>query len=251
MRIASVAATVVSIPRRRALKTAYGVSPDTRTVVVKMQTDESVVGWGQTVAPAPWGGVSAEVVKLQIDNWLAPALLGEDPFNIESLHQRMKAALRGAENAVTALDFALWDIKGRALGVPVWQLLGGRVNRGALLHGFVEREEPAAMAARIDELAADGWRWFKTKIGFGVREDLAWYSQLRGLVADDMVFQLDGNTGYTLGAAAQALPEMERMGGVALFEQPVRYLDEMAALAKRLETPLQADELTESPRSVY
>ena len=98
MKIASIAATVVSIPRRRALKTAYGVSPDTRTVVVKMQTDEGVIGWGQTVAPAPWGGASVEVVKLQIDSWLAPALLGEDPFNIESAASTHEGgAARGGE----------------------------------------------------------------------------------------------------------------------------------------------------------
>ena len=251
MKIAAVTASIVSIPRRRALKTAYGISPDTRTVVVKMQTDEGVIGWGQTVAPAPWGGDSAEAIKLQIDRYLVPALIGEDPFNIERLHQRMNEALRGAKNAVTALDFALWDIKGLALDVPVCQLLGGRVNRGAVLHAFVEREEPAAMAARIDELAAAGWRWFKTKIGFGVAEDLLWYSRLRELVDADIVFQLDGNTGYTLGAAVQACTQIERMGGVALFEQLVRYLDEMAALARRVETPLQADELTADARSVY
>ncbi len=251
MKIAAVTATIVSIPRRRALKTAYGVSPTTHTVVVKMQTDAGITGWGQTVAPAPWGGESAAGIKLQIDRYLAPALIGEDPFHIERLHQRMNDALRDAQNALTALDFALWDIKGLALDVPVHQLLGGACGPGALLHAFVEREEPERMAERLAELAAEDWRWFKTKIGFGVAEDLLWYSRLRELVAADIVFQLDGNTGYTLGAAVQACTQMERMGGVALFEQPVRYLDEMAALARRVEAPLQADELTANPRSVY
>ena len=251
MKISRVAASVVCVPRSRALKTAYGVSPSTNTVVVKVDTDEGISGWGQTVAPAPWGGDSAEVIKLQIDRYLGPALLGQDPFFIEALHMRMKAALRDANNAATALDFALWDIKGRALDVPVHQLLGGACMPGARLHAFVERDEPERMAARIDELAAQGWRYFKTKIGFGVQEDLLWYSRLREVVADDMVFQLDGNTGYTLGAAVQALTRMEAIGGVALFEQPVRHLDEMAALASRLTTPLQADESTSGPRSVY
>ena len=237
MKISGVTATIVRIARSRALKTTYGVSPSTNTVVVKVDTDAGVSGWGQTVAPAPWGGDSAEVIKLQIDRYLAPALLGEHPFYIERLHQRMAEALRGASNAATALDFALWDIKGLALDVPAHQLLGGACQAGALLHGFVERDEPDKMAARIDELAADGWRYFKTKIGFGVDEDLRWYNRLRERVADDIQFQLDGNTGYTLGAALQSLTELERMGGVALFEQPVRHLDEMAVLATRLKTP--------------
>ena len=252
MKITRIVATIVNISRSRDLATAYGVSTTTNTVVVQVYTDDGITGVGQTVAPAPWGGDTVETVKHHIVDCLQPVLLGEDPFNIERLHQRMYQAQRGAANATTALDFALWDIKGKALGVPVYQLLGGACSAGAVLHGFVEREEPAQMAERIAELAGGGWTWFKTKIGFGVAEDIAWYSQLRELVGDGVVFQLDGNTGYTLGDAVHACRALERMGAVALFEQPVRYLDEMAVLAARLETPLQADESTGGgPRSVY
>ncbi len=251
MKISEVSATIVNIARRRALKTAYGSSPRTNTVVVQMRTDEGITGIGQTVAPAPWGGDTAEAIKHHIERYLAPALLDEDPFNIERLHQKMFQALRGANNAITALDFALWDLKGKAFGVPVYQLLGGACMPGAVLHGFVEREDPQPMAARIEELAATGWSWFKTKIGFGIAEDLAWYQQLRELLAPGLQFQLDGNTGYTLREAVQVLTQLESLGGIALFEQPVRHLDEMALLAARLNTPLQADEATTGPRSVY
>ena len=251
MKITKVIATIVNIPRRRALKTVYGVSPTTNTVVVQVLTNEGITGIGQTVAPAPWGGDTAEAIKITIEAYLQPTLLGEDPFNIERLFMRMHKAMRGANNAITALDFALWDIKGKALAVPVYQLLGGVCMPGAVLHAFVEREAPEAMAERIDELAAEGWNWFKTKIGFTVDEDVAWYGKLRDSVADSIRFQLDGNTGYTLGDAVQALTQLEAMGSVGLFEQPVRHLDEMAVLATRLRTPLQADEATSGPRSVY
>ena len=103
----------------------------------------------------------------------------------------------------------------------------------------------------MQELAAAGWTWFKTKIGFGVDEDQAWYEKLRANVDEKLRFQLDGNTGYTLGEAVHGLTRLEKLGGIALFEQPVRHLDEMAVLAARLTTPLQADEALTSPRSVY
>ncbi|MCY3866019.1 MAG: mandelate racemase/muconate lactonizing enzyme family protein [Chloroflexi bacterium] len=252
MKIADVTSTIVNISRSRDLATAYGVSTGTNTVVVQVRTDDGITGIGQTVAPAPWGGDAVEVVKHQIDQYLAPALTGEDPFNIERLHITMFQALRPAVNARTALDFALWDIKGKALGVPVYQLLGGACMPGAVCHGFVERDEPQAMAARIEALNAEGWTWFKTKIGFTVDEDVMWYSQLLDLVGDNIRFQLDGNTGYTLGDAVHALTQLERLGGVALFEQPVEHLDEMAHLATRLATPLQADESTGGgPRGVF
>ena len=251
MKITDIQCTIVNIDRSRDLATAYGVSTATNTVVVQARTDDGITGLGQTVAGGAWGGDAVEVVKHQIERYLAPALIGEDPFDIERLHIRMFQALRTAINARTALDFALWDIKGKALNVPVYQLLGGACMPGAVCHGFVERESPRQMADRIAEMRADGWTWFKTKIGFTVDEDLAWYAELRERVDDDIRFQLDGNTGYSLGDAVAALTGMERMGGVGLFEQPVRHLDEMAILASRLITPLQADEATSSPRSVY
>ncbi|MDE2853489.1 MAG: hypothetical protein OXN88_04900 [Chloroflexota bacterium] len=253
MKITGISSTIVNISRSRDLATAYGISSGTDTVIVQMRTDDGITGIGQTVSPGAWGGDTVETIKHHIDDRLAPVLIGEDPFNIEGNHQRMFQAHRTAANARTALDFALWDIKGKALGLPVYELLGGACMPGAVCHGFVEREEPQAMAARIQEMtAADGWTWFKTKIGFTVAEDFAWYRQLRDLVGDEIRFQLDGNMGYTLGDAVQALTALERLGGVALFEQPVRYLDEMAHLATRLETPIQADESTGGgPRSVY
>ena len=253
MKITRVSTTIVNIARSRDLATAYGVSTTTNTVVVQVYTDDGITGIGQTVAPGAWGGDTVETVRHHIDDRLGPALIGEDPFNIEGLHQRMFQAHRAGVNARTALDFALWDIKGKALGVPVFELLGGACMPGAVCHGFVEREEPAAMAARIEELTArDGWSWYKTKIGFTADEDVKWYTKLRELVSDAVRFQLDGNTGYTLGDAVRACTRLERLGGVALFEQPVRHLDEMAHLLTRLETPLQADESTGGgPRSVY
>ena len=251
MKITEVRSTIVAIQRRKALKTTYGASPNTVTVVAQVFTDEGITGIGQTVAPAPWYGKSAEAIKSDIDRFLQPAIVGSHPFDIERLFITMNQALREAHYAITAIEYALWDIKGKALGVPVYQLLGGACMPGARLHAFVERESVEETAQNIDKLSSEGWTWFKTKIGFGVREDLAWYRDLRDTVGDHAQFQLDGNTGYMLGEAIQVLTQMEKMGGVALFEQPVRYLDEMAVLATRVTTPLQADEALTGPRSAY
>jgi muconate cycloisomerase len=251
MKIVDLRSTIVAIKRRRSLKTSYGESPSTITVVVQVFTDEGITGIGQTVAPSPFFGDTAEAIKVNIDKYLRPVVIGQDPFDIERLFNMMYQSLRGTRYPITAVEFALWDIKGKALNVPVYQLLGGKCRAGIPLHAFAERMSADETAARVKALAAEGWTWFKTKIGFGVEEDLAWYRDLRRAVGDKVKFQVDGNTGYTLGEAVQALTQMERMGGLALVEQPVRYLDEMAVLATRLETPLQADEALTGPRSVY
>lgn len=251
MKIADVRSTIASLERRRPLNTSYGESPCTTTVVVQVYTDEGITGIGQTVAPAPFYGDTAEAIKANIDKYLRPAVLGENPFDIERLFDLMYRSLRGGRYPITAVEYALWDIKGKALGVPVYQLLGGRCRAGSPLHAFMGRTSVEETVERIEELVEQGWTWFKSKIGFGLKEDLAWYQAVREAVGDKVKFQLDGNTGYTLGEAIQVLTQMERMGGLALLEQPVRYLDEMAVLATRLETPLQADEALTDPRSVY
>lgn len=251
MKIVDVRSTIVSLPRRRPLVTSYGASPDTTTVVAQVYTDEGITGIGQTVASAPFFGDTAEAIKANIDKYLRPALVGEDPFDIERLFGVMHRALRGTYYPITAVDIALWDIKGKALGVPVYQLLGGRCQAGTPLHAFMGHMPVPETIARIEELFDEGWTWFKAKIGFGVDQDITWYRQVRDGVPDEVRFQLDGNTGYTLGQAVQALSEIERMGGLGLIEQPVRYLDEMRVLASRLETPLQADESLKGLRSTY
>lgn len=250
MKITEVRSTIVRIPRRRALLTVYGESPDTATVVVEIMTDEGITGIGQTIAPAPFYGDSVEVIQAGTQAFLAPAMLGEDPFAIERLFNKM-VSLSVGNYAITGVEMALWDIKGKALNVPVYELLGGRANQGAPLHAFADREDPALMAESIQRRVDEGWIWFKTKIGFDVEEDVAWYAELRELADERARFQLDGNTGYTLGQAVQSLTQLEQIGGVALFEQPVRHIDEMAALTTRVRTPLQADESTVGPRSIH
>jgi L-alanine-DL-glutamate epimerase-like enolase superfamily enzyme len=253
MKIVDVKSTIADLRRRRALKTAYGGEPlaTSTAIIVQVYTDEGITGIGQTLTAAPLYGDTAEAIKVNIDKYLRAAIVGEDPFNIEYLFDRMVRSLRGTYYPITAIEFALWDIKGKALNVPVYQLLGGKVNEGAPLHAFVERQSVEETSARILELADEGWRWFKTKIGFGVREDVDWYAAVREKVGDEIRFQVDGNIGYTLGEAIQALTTMEQIGGLALVEQPVHYLDEMAVLASRLVTPVQADEALTGPRSVY
>ena len=79
---------------------------------MQVHTDDGITGIGQTVSPGAWGGDTVETIKHHIDDRLAPALLGEDPFNIEGAHQRMFQAHRSAVNARTALDFASGTSRG-------------------------------------------------------------------------------------------------------------------------------------------
>jgi muconate cycloisomerase len=246
-RITRITATPVRIARSILLTTSYGATRDSSTVVVEVDTDEGLVGLGQTTSAAPWYGDSVAAIMRHLDGSLAPAMIGCDALNIEDAVRRMDQVLPGALFAKTALELALWDLAGKALGVPVYRLLGGRVHEGICLHGFVHHGTPAQMADRARQQLEDGWTVLKMKIGMDPAEDLTRYRVVREAVEDRARFQLDGNTGYTMAQAVPTLQEMERLGGVAVFEQPVKTNAEMAHLRTILESPLMADEALHAP----
>ena len=248
MKITDVRTTVVSIPRAATLTTSYGSTGSAITVVVELLTDEDITGIGQTaVAPCSYGE-TAEGIAVNIQKHLAPAIVGETPFDIERLTAKMQAALPDHWSSHAGIDFALWDLKGKALGVPVYQLLGGKVRDGLDLMGFVHDDTPERMAAEARQtLDEQGFPVLKMKIALDPKSDVARYRAVAEAVADRAVIQVDGNTGYTISQALPALTEMERIGHLGAIEQPVARLDDLAEIAHRLATPVMADEAIYPP----
>jgi muconate cycloisomerase len=248
MKITDLRTTVVGIPRIERLTTSYGSSDLAITVVVELLTDEGITGFGQTaVAPRSYGE-TAEGIAANIQKHLAPAVIGESPLNIEHLNQKMQAALPHHWSSHAGVEFALWDLKGKALGVPIYQLLGGKVRDGLSLMGFVHHAAPAQMAAEAHEtLAREPFPVLKMKIGLDPRADVARYRAVAEAVGDRAVIQVDGNTGYTIAQAIPALTAMEAIGSLGAIEQPVARVADLAEIAQRLATPVMADEAIYPP----
>ncbi len=248
MKIVDVRTTVVSIPRAATLTTSYGSTGAAITVAVELETDAGLTGIGQTaVAPRSYGE-TAEGMAANIMAHLAPAVIGESPLDIERLTHKMDAALPHHWSSHAGVEFALWDLKGKALGVPVYQLLGGKVRDGLNLMGFVHHDAPDVMAAEAQEtLDEHGFPVLKMKIGLNPREDIARYEAVAAAVGDRAVIQVDGNTGYTISQALPALTAMEAAGALGAIEQPVARLSDLAEIASRLNTPVMADEAIYPP----
>ena len=175
-------------------------------------------------------------------------LIGQDPLNIRALNQRMNAALPHHWGSLSGVDMALWDLKGKALGTPIYQLLGGKVREGLDLMGFVHHAPPAEMAAEARaKLDEHGYPVLKMKVGLDPREDVIRYRAVAEAVGDRAVIQVDGNTGYTIAQAIPALTKMEQIGALGAIEQPVARLDDLAEIARRLTTPVMADEAIYPP----
>lgn len=233
----------ITIERQHTLTTAYGPRNDATTILVQMHTDDGLTGLGQAAVDQPYYGETAESMLANIRTYLAPALSGENPFDIERLAALMRQTLPGHEASHSALEMALWDIKGKALGVEVYQLLGGRVRHGIDIMASVTHGEPEAMASEAMELLERAaYPIVKLKIGMGIDEDVRRYRAVREAVGNRAALQVDANAGYNYGDALLALSRLIEIGNLAMVDQPVARLDDMAALARALPVPFMADE---------
>jgi len=218
-------------------------------VVVRVRTDEGLVGYGEATPLPDWGGdygrrsgeTQATVVAI-IKDVLAPVLVGQNPLNVTAAVARMHRATVGNSYAKCAIDIALHDLWGKALGVPLYQLLGGACREAvpvAHMIGLMPDNEALAEAAGA---ASDGIRAFQVKGGENPERDVRLIRQLRLELSDGIVLRLDANQGYqdikTAIRVIQTLAEV----GLDFIEQPVMGLQAMAEVTHHVSVPVVADE---------
>ncbi|MEM7124790.1 MAG: enolase C-terminal domain-like protein [Chloroflexota bacterium] len=243
MKIVDLKVTAINIPRTNRLITSYGSVDYAQTILIEILTDEGITGIGQISVDAPFYGETGEGMVANIRTYLAPTLQGENPLNITHLNHKMHSALPHHWCSYSGVDMALWDLKGKALGVPVYQLMGGKVRDGLDLMGFVNLSTPEQMAAEAKErLDEHGYPVLKMKIGLDPHDDVKRYQAVAEAMGDRAVIQVDGNTGYTISQAIPALTAMERIGGLGCIEQPVDRMEDMVEIAQKLAAPVMADE---------
>ena len=243
MKITQLQAKLLNIPRTDTLTTSYGSWDQAPTILIQLNTDEGIMGVGQASVDAPFYGETAVGMLANIRHHLAPVIEGADPMQITALNQAMRAALPHHFFSHSGVEMALWDLKGKALGVPIYQLLGGKVRDGITLMGFVHHGKPAEMAAYARaQLDEHKYKVLKMKIGLDPAEDVERYAAVADAVRGRAVIQVDGNIGYNITQAIPALKAMENLGALGAIEQPVERIEDMAEIARRLHTPVMADE---------
>ncbi len=239
----------VQLPTRREHKWTGLTEPIGRYVLVKLTDSDGHVGWGEAPALKDWGGEfgryfgeSPAIAELVIERYLKPAIVGIEVGNFGALHERMDAAIKGYPYAKAAVEFAAYDLAGRALGVPVHRLLGGAVRRRIpVTHslGLIGMEEAVREARSVVD---EGIRTIKIKVGQDPRRDIAIVKAIRAEVGPAIDLCVDANEGYkTPGEAIRTLREME-LQGLKYAEQPVMGIEGLAAVARAIDTPVMADE---------
>lgn len=252
MKIQSIEAILVDIPTTRVHRLSFGAITAQNYVIVRVRSDTGVVGLGEasTIGGPAWAEESTETIKTIIDTYLTPHLLGTDPRSLQAVSQRMDRLVRGNRFAKAAVEMALLDLVARDLGVPAYQLLGGRVHERldlawTLASGSTEAdidEGEAKLGARLHNI-------FKLKIGYGEpAADVAHASRIAAHFAGRARVQVDVNQAWDELTAVRCIAALQD-AGVALIEQPVARHDwgAMARLAARFDVPIMADESLATP----
>jgi muconate/chloromuconate cycloisomerase len=239
------------IPLRRPHRMSFTRLEAVNFVFVRVETTAGLVGWGEAacLGGPTWSEESAESVAATIERYLAPALRGQDAARLEALRLEMARRVQGNPFARAALEMALWDLNGRALGVPVHRLLGGRVRDRVPLSWSLAVEDPEAEVAEARGLVARGHRIFKVKAGaHPVAEDVARVRRIREAVGPDVALRVDANQGWDVPTALRAIRAMEPYG-LDFVEQPVPRWDlaGLAEVGRRVDVPIMADESCASP----
>lgn len=243
----------VSLPLREPYRIARALQMRADYVVFRVETADGEVGIGEA---APFMGESEETqagIVATARAYLAPALVGVDPFDLEAIHDRMDTVLPGHLFAKGGVDLALHDLIGKRLGVPVFRLLGGRYRERIPLSGgpIGLVGSPAAAAERAAGLVAAGFRTVKLKIGLPGGGDEETVRAVRDAIGPRVELRLDANQAYTADRAIPLLRRLERYEP-ALVEQPVAGwdLDGLARIAAAVDVPVMADEPVSTPTDV-
>ena len=239
------------IPLRRPHLMSFTRLEAVNFVFVRIETTDGLVGWGEAacLGGPTWSEESAESVEATVTRYLAPWLRGRDAAALGALRCEMARRVQGNPFARAAVEMALWDLNGRALGVPVHRLLGGRVRERVPLSWSLAVEDPEAEVAEARALVARGHRIFKVKTGaHPVAEDVARLARLREAVGPGVALRVDANQGWDVPTAVRAVRAMEPYG-LDFVEQPVPRWDlaGLAEVGRRVSVPVMADEACASP----
>jgi L-alanine-DL-glutamate epimerase-like enolase superfamily enzyme len=249
MKIRSLEASAFRLPHRRSFKWA-GLHVELGSfVLVRVTTDEGLIGYGEATPLPDWGGdfgrrsgeTLATVISM-VNEIFEPALAGSDPTAVTSARQKMDSLVVGNSYAKCAVDIALHDLWGKSVGQPIYRLLGGAVRDSVPVAHMIGLMDESDAANEGIAAIADGVHALQIKGGVDAERDIRLVRTLRRELGSGVTLRLDANQGY--GHAKRARQVVARLAdaGVDLVEQPTAGLAFLAEVTAAATVPIIADE---------
>ena len=258
MKITKIETIPIRLPTRRVHQWASLTTPIGVYVIIKLHTDDGLVGLGEAPVLKDWGGdhgkyfgETPQTTAHIINDILARALKDQDARRFEVLHALMDKSVKGYPYAKAAIDMTLYDVVGKALNVPAYQLLGGCFReRIGIAHslGLMEIEKAVEEALQAK---AEGVKTIKLKGGVDQKRDVELVRQMRNALGPEIKICVDANQGYTTAKAAVKVIKAMEEYDLLYMEQPVEGINQMAEVARRVDTLIMADESAWTPEDVF
>jgi muconate cycloisomerase len=256
MKIISLESILVDLPTIRAHKLARQTVMQQTLVVLRLKTDDGLEGLGEatTIGGLSYGEESPESIKSALDFNISPLVTGLDARNVNSIMAEVERHVVGNRLAKSALETALLDILGKALGVPVHQLLGGKhVNAMECIWGLASGDTSKDIEEAERVLSQKLHRGFKIKLGSNaIEKDIEHVAKIAKAIGDRGTLRIDANQAWDELTATKAIAALEAIG-VTLIEQPLAKtnLEGMARLAARFDVAIMADEAVATPHDAF
>lgn len=249
MRISEISVGTIQIPLKTPFRTALRVVDSVNDLIVRVTSDTGLTGFGEAPPTAVITGDTRESIEAAIRGYIAPAIVGMDLDDPESVFLAMEKSIAKNTSAKAAVDIALYDLMAKAKGVPLFGMLAnGRekeIRTELLTDITISVNEPDEMVADSVKAVEDGFHILKVKVGKGGEKDVERIRRIRKAVGPDIVLRVDANQGWSREEAVRTIRMMEDAGlGIELVEQPVSCHDfkSLKYVTQAVETPILADE---------
>jgi L-alanine-DL-glutamate epimerase-like enolase superfamily enzyme len=210
------------------------------STLVGVETDDGLIGYGEVCPLGPFYlPAYAEGVRAGLRE-LGPHLLGFDPRELGVLNHRMDAALKGHPYVKSGIDIACWDLLGKATGLPVCTLLGGRFGDRIRLYRAISQQAPDEMAKNVAMYHAQGYTRFQLKVGGDPDQDIERIRAVREILQPSDRLVADANTGWTQHEAQRVVRAVRDLD--VYIEQPCLTYEECLAVRRNTNHPFVLDE---------
>ena len=254
--IESIETVIVDLPTIRPHKLAMHTMQSQTLVLIRVRCADGIEGIGEstTIGGLAYGNESPDSIKTNIDRHFTPLLLGQDSSNINAAMLRLERSIRGNTFAKSGIETALLDAQGKRLGLPVSELLGGRVRNSLPVAWTLASGDTGKDIAEAEKmLDLRRHRIFKLKIGAGeVNRDLAHVIAIKQALGDRASVRVDVNQAWDESVALRACTILGS-NGIDLIEQPISRNNRsgMVRLNSMSPAPIMADESIESVEDAF
>jgi L-Ala-D/L-Glu epimerase len=253
MKITHVETMEITTPLKKPFKTALRQTSISESIIVKIHTDDGLIGFGSAPPTAVITGDTMGSIKSAIVDFISPAILGMDIEEFEPLMKRLHSSIYRNSSAKAAMDMALYDLYGKHFKIPLYKLFGG-ARKEIISDITISVNSPEEMAEDALDYIKRGYTTLKTKVGLDSRLDIIRVKKIREAVGSEIKLRLDANQGWNAKEAIRTIRNLEDMGmNIELVEQPVKAhdIEGLKLITDHVDTPIMADEALFSPEDAF